>query len=138
MSLAHADGGVCACHWLCLGVEDTAEHGLTNAEMCNLFTAFAMLRTGTQLVTLCGGGGGDGGRGRVMVVTVRMAEAMRSCAGGRRQRARSVHREHTRATPWSAALCVAASPCVFAFFLSFVFTLSLSLSLSLLPVSQLM
>ena len=48
--LVHADGGECACRWLCLAVEDTAEHGLTDAEMCNLFTAFAMLRTGTQLV----------------------------------------------------------------------------------------
>ena len=78
MSLVHADGSVCACQWLCLGVEDTAEHGLTNAEMCNLFTAFTMLRTGAQLVTSCGGGRGEA----MKVVSVRKAVAMRSCAGG--------------------------------------------------------
>ena len=50
MSLVHADGSACACQWICLGVEDSAEHGLTDEEMCNLFTAFAMLRTGAQLV----------------------------------------------------------------------------------------
>ena len=50
MSLMHPDGGACACPWMCLGIEDTAEHGLTDAEMCNLFIAFAMLRTGAQLV----------------------------------------------------------------------------------------
>ena len=70
MSVVHADGSACACQWICLGVEDSKEHGMTDTEMGNLFTAFAMLRTGAQLVrthgdrvtgSVCGGGKVFGG-----------------------------------------------------------------------------
>ena len=49
-ALVH-DGGHCSCSWVCVAVEDTAPRGLTDAEMSNLFVAFTMLRTGTEMVS---------------------------------------------------------------------------------------